>query len=154
MVHVYQTSSLLPGHLPSLRLLYLLNYSGHISHIQVLDFFPFPYSSHASNSISSLPFLPSQFSHRTSSSASHFQFLGKSWIDWLPEQSRIISLLQGQLIIILKFISKLNHHCHIKEDIHKLWNLSHRSNQVAIIHSPCHILILKYIWFTRIYTYT
>uniref|UniRef100_A0A8C0W4M9 C-type lectin domain-containing protein n=1 Tax=Castor canadensis TaxID=51338 RepID=A0A8C0W4M9_CASCN len=56
LVHLYQTSSLLPGHLPivasaSLRLLYLLAYSGHISHIQVLGFLPFPYSSHLNKDI-------------------------------------------------------------------------------------------------------
>jgi hypothetical protein len=31
----------------SLRLLYVLLYSEHINHIQVLGFLPFPYSSHA-----------------------------------------------------------------------------------------------------------
>jgi hypothetical protein len=50
LVHLCQTSSLLPGPLPivassSLRLLYSLLYSGHINHIQVLGFLPFPYSS-------------------------------------------------------------------------------------------------------------
>jgi hypothetical protein len=50
LVHLYQTSSLLPGPLPvvasaSLRLLYSLLYSEHINHIQVLGFLPFPYSS-------------------------------------------------------------------------------------------------------------
>jgi hypothetical protein len=50
LVHLYQTSLLLPYPLPivasaSLRLLYLLVYSEHINHIQVLGFFPFPYSS-------------------------------------------------------------------------------------------------------------
>jgi hypothetical protein len=49
LVHLCQTSSLLPGPLPieasaNLRLFYLLLYSGHISHIQVLGFLPFPYS--------------------------------------------------------------------------------------------------------------
>jgi hypothetical protein len=49
LVHLYQTSSLLPSPLPimasaSLRLLYLLLYSGHINHIQVLYFLPLPYS--------------------------------------------------------------------------------------------------------------
>jgi hypothetical protein len=44
LVHLYQTSSLLPGHVlivasASFRLLYLLTYSVHISHIQVS--FPF-----------------------------------------------------------------------------------------------------------------
>jgi hypothetical protein len=47
LVHLYQTSSLIPGHLPivasvSLRLLYSLLYSGHIKHFQVLGFLPFP----------------------------------------------------------------------------------------------------------------
>jgi hypothetical protein len=46
LVHFYQTSSLLPGHLPivasaSLRLLYFLAYNGHIGYIQVLGFLPF-----------------------------------------------------------------------------------------------------------------
>jgi hypothetical protein len=46
-IHLYQTTSLLPGPLPivasaNLRLLYLLLYSEHINHIQVLGFFPFP----------------------------------------------------------------------------------------------------------------
>jgi hypothetical protein len=50
LVHLYQTSSLLPSPLPivasaSLRLLYSLLYSEHINHTQVLGFFPFPYSS-------------------------------------------------------------------------------------------------------------
>jgi hypothetical protein len=40
LVHLYQTFSLLPGHLhivvsATLRLLYLLSYSGHISHTQL-----------------------------------------------------------------------------------------------------------------------
>jgi hypothetical protein len=47
LIHLYQTSSLLPGHLPILtavilRLLYYLLYSGHIKHFQVLGFLPFP----------------------------------------------------------------------------------------------------------------
>jgi hypothetical protein len=55
LVHLYQTSPLLPSHLPivasvSLRLLYLLLYSGHIRHFQVLGFLPFP--------IPSVPILP------------------------------------------------------------------------------------------------
>jgi hypothetical protein len=46
LVHLYQTSSLLLSPLPivasaSLRLLYLLLYSEHINHIQVLGFLPF-----------------------------------------------------------------------------------------------------------------
>jgi hypothetical protein len=46
LVHLYQTSSLLPSPLPivasaSLRLLYFLH-SKHINHIQVFGFFPFP----------------------------------------------------------------------------------------------------------------
>jgi hypothetical protein len=52
LIHLYQTSSLLPGHLPivasiSLRLLYSLFYSTHIKHFQVLGFLPFLYSSRA-----------------------------------------------------------------------------------------------------------
>jgi hypothetical protein len=49
LVHLYQTSSVLPGHLPlvacvSLRLLYLLLYSRYIKHFQVLGFplYPIP----------------------------------------------------------------------------------------------------------------
>jgi hypothetical protein len=50
LVHLYQTSLLLPGPLPivvsaTLRLLYSLFYSEHINHIQVLGSLPFPYSS-------------------------------------------------------------------------------------------------------------
>jgi hypothetical protein len=50
LVHLYQTSSLLPGPFPtvasaSLRLLYSLLYSEHTKHFQVLGFLPFPYSS-------------------------------------------------------------------------------------------------------------
>jgi hypothetical protein len=51
LVHLNQTSLLLPGPLPtvastSLRLLYSFLYSEYITHIQVLGFFPFPYSSY------------------------------------------------------------------------------------------------------------
>jgi hypothetical protein len=47
MVHLYQTSSLIPGPLPivasaSLRLLYSPLCSEHINHIQVLGFLTFP----------------------------------------------------------------------------------------------------------------
>jgi hypothetical protein len=50
LVHLCQTSSLLPGSLPivvsaSLQLLYSLLYSEHTNHIQVLGFLLFPYSS-------------------------------------------------------------------------------------------------------------
>jgi hypothetical protein len=50
LVHLHQTSSLLPSPLPivataSLRLLYSLQYSQHTNYIQVLGFLPFPYSS-------------------------------------------------------------------------------------------------------------
>jgi hypothetical protein len=50
LIHLCQTSSLLPSPLPivisaSLRLLYLLLCSEHINHIQVLGFFPFSSSS-------------------------------------------------------------------------------------------------------------
>jgi hypothetical protein len=60
LVHLYQTSSKLPGHLPivpsaSLRLLYLFTYSGHISHIQVLGFLPFLYFAHAHSPLSVFP---------------------------------------------------------------------------------------------------
>jgi hypothetical protein len=51
LIHVYLTSSLLPGHLPTVasassKLLYSLPYSEHIKHIQVLGFLSFPYSSY------------------------------------------------------------------------------------------------------------
>jgi hypothetical protein len=60
LVHPYQTSSLIPSHLPivastSLRLLYSLLYGGHIKHFQVLGFLPFPYSSHVWSPISVWP---------------------------------------------------------------------------------------------------
>jgi hypothetical protein len=60
LVYLYQTSSLLSGPLPivvsaSLRLLYLLLYSEHINHIEVLGFLPFPYSSHACSPFSVWP---------------------------------------------------------------------------------------------------
>jgi hypothetical protein len=60
LVHLYQTSSLLPDHHPivasaSLRLLYSLLYSGHINHWQVLGFFPFFYSSCAHSPLSVWP---------------------------------------------------------------------------------------------------
>jgi hypothetical protein len=47
LVHLYQTYSLLPSHLPmgtsvSLRLLYSLLYSGHVKHFQGLGFLLFP----------------------------------------------------------------------------------------------------------------
>jgi hypothetical protein len=47
LVHLYQTSSLLPSHLPivasvSLRLFYSFLYNGHIKHFQILGFWPFP----------------------------------------------------------------------------------------------------------------
>jgi hypothetical protein len=59
LVHLCQTSSLLPGHFPivasaGLRLLYSLLYSGHINHIQDLGFLPFPYSFHAHSPFSVL----------------------------------------------------------------------------------------------------
>jgi hypothetical protein len=57
LVHLCQTSSLLPGTLPkvasaSLRLLYLLLYSELTSHIQVLGFLPLPYYSHVHSPLS------------------------------------------------------------------------------------------------------
>jgi hypothetical protein len=60
LVHLYQTTSLLPSPisrvaLAGLRLLYLLLYSEHINHIQVLGFFPFPYSSPAHSPLSVWP---------------------------------------------------------------------------------------------------
>jgi hypothetical protein len=50
LVHLYQISSLLSSPFPivasaSLRLLYLLLYSEHINHIQILGFLSFPYPS-------------------------------------------------------------------------------------------------------------
>jgi hypothetical protein len=55
-----QTSSLLPGPLSivasaNLRLLYLLLYSEHINHIQVLGFLPLPYSSRVWSRLSVWP---------------------------------------------------------------------------------------------------
>jgi hypothetical protein len=49
LVHLCQTSLLLPGPLPivasaGLSLLYLLLYREHINYVQVLGFLPFPYS--------------------------------------------------------------------------------------------------------------
>jgi hypothetical protein len=60
LVHLYQTSSLLPDHLlivasASSRLLYSLLHSEHINHIEVLDFFPFPYSSCANSALTVWP---------------------------------------------------------------------------------------------------
>jgi hypothetical protein len=60
LVHLCQTSSLFPGPLlivasACLRLLYLLLYSEHINHIQVLGFLPFPYSSHVRSPLSVWP---------------------------------------------------------------------------------------------------
>jgi hypothetical protein len=60
LFHLYQTSSLLPSPFPivasaSIRLLYLLFYSEHINHIQVLGFLPFSYSFHACNPLSMWP---------------------------------------------------------------------------------------------------
>jgi hypothetical protein len=58
LIHLCQTSLLLPGPLPivaNLRLLYLLLYSEHINHIQVLGFLPFPYSSCARSHFSVRP---------------------------------------------------------------------------------------------------
>jgi hypothetical protein len=60
LIHLFQTSSLLPGHLlivvsASLRLLYSLIYCKHINHIQVLCFLPFPYSCHAGSLLSVWP---------------------------------------------------------------------------------------------------
>jgi hypothetical protein len=60
LVHLYQTSSLLPGPLPivasgNLKLLYLLLYSEHINHIQVLGFLYFPYFSQVCSPLSGWP---------------------------------------------------------------------------------------------------
>jgi hypothetical protein len=60
LLHLYQTSSLLPSPLPivasaSLRLLYSLLYSELINHIQVLGFLPFPYSSSVYSPLSVWP---------------------------------------------------------------------------------------------------
>jgi hypothetical protein len=57
LVHLYQTSPLLPSHLPivasaSLKLLYLLLYSEYINHIPVFCFLPFLYPSHALSPLS------------------------------------------------------------------------------------------------------
>jgi hypothetical protein len=55
LVHLYQTSSLLPSPLPivhsaSLRLQYSFLYSEHIKHIQVFGFLPLSYPSLAGSS--------------------------------------------------------------------------------------------------------
>jgi hypothetical protein len=60
LVHLYQTSSLLPSPLPivasaDLGLLYSLLYSGHINHIQVFDFLPLPCPSCARSPLSVWP---------------------------------------------------------------------------------------------------
>jgi hypothetical protein len=60
LVHLCNTSSLLPGPLPivasaSFRMLYSLLCIKHINHIQVLGFLPFPYSSHAHSILSVWP---------------------------------------------------------------------------------------------------
>jgi hypothetical protein len=60
LVHLYQTSSLLPSPFlivasASLRLLYSLLYSGHINHLQVLGFLPFSYFSHVHSPLSVWP---------------------------------------------------------------------------------------------------
>jgi hypothetical protein len=60
LVHLYQTSSLLPSSLPiaasaSLRLLHSLLHSEHISYIQVFYFFSFPYPSHVQSPLSVWP---------------------------------------------------------------------------------------------------
>jgi hypothetical protein len=60
LVHLCQTSPVLPGSLPivasaSLRLLYSNLYSEHINHIQVLGFLPFPYSSRVHSPLSMWP---------------------------------------------------------------------------------------------------
>jgi hypothetical protein len=52
MVHLYQSSSLLPTTLSmvapaNLRFLYSLLYHGYINHIQVFGFLPLPYPSYA-----------------------------------------------------------------------------------------------------------
>jgi hypothetical protein len=59
-VHLYQTSSLLSGPLPtvasfSLRLLYSLPYSESINHIQVLGFLSFAYFSNVHSPLSVWP---------------------------------------------------------------------------------------------------
>jgi hypothetical protein len=70
LVHLYQTSSLLPSRLPivafaSLSLLYLVLYSEHINHIQVSGFLPLPYSSHAHSPFSVWPMSNKQNSNET-----------------------------------------------------------------------------------------
>jgi hypothetical protein len=56
-IHLYRTSSLLPGPFPivastSLKLLYSLLHSEHINHSQVFGFLPFPNSSHVHSPLS------------------------------------------------------------------------------------------------------
>jgi hypothetical protein len=60
LIHLYQTSSLLPSPLPivasaSLRLLYSLLYGEHFNHTQVLGFLPFSYSSYARSPLTLWP---------------------------------------------------------------------------------------------------
>jgi hypothetical protein len=60
LVHLYQTSSLLPSPFPiaasaSLRLLYSLLLSKHINHFQVLGFLPFPIPPHVCSPLSVWP---------------------------------------------------------------------------------------------------
>jgi hypothetical protein len=57
LVHLCQTSSLLPGPLPIVdsASLYLFLYNEHINHIQVLGFLPLPYSSRAHSPLSVWP---------------------------------------------------------------------------------------------------
>jgi hypothetical protein len=60
LVHLYQTSALLPGPLlivasANLRLLYSLLYCEHTNHIEVLGFLPFPYSSRSWSPLSVWP---------------------------------------------------------------------------------------------------
>jgi hypothetical protein len=60
LVHLYQTSSLLPGPLPivasaSLKLLYLFLCSEHINHLKVFSFLSFLYPSCVHSSLSVQP---------------------------------------------------------------------------------------------------
>jgi hypothetical protein len=52
LVNLYQSSSLLPRPLSSLRLIYSFQYSEHVNHIQVFGFLPLPYPSCVQSSLS------------------------------------------------------------------------------------------------------
>jgi hypothetical protein len=84
LVHLYQTSSILSNPLPvvasvSLRLLYLLLYSEHINHIQVLGFLPFPCPSRVWSQLSVWP-MSSNICFRCK-----VRIWGRTWDFWFSE---------------------------------------------------------------------